>query len=155
MHYVSCQGMAQDVNLAELGLHWIFRDGHQVLLQVGVGVWIAVGKIASVSVMRKLKCPREWEILTSTFAHIVFVILNFISCPSPANVVFLSINFWVQQRPQTMPIQAFALGKVDNGEAIRHPCLSIAYLEVKPLHVPACVEVSSQCQLVFKFISAR
>lgn len=51
--------MAQDVNLAEFGLRWVFRDGHQVLLQVGVGVRIAVGEVAGVLVMRELERPSE------------------------------------------------------------------------------------------------
>lgn len=52
-----------------------------------------------------------------------------------------------------MFVQAVALGKVDNSEAIRHPCLCVAYLEVVPLCVSACVEVGAQGQLVLKFIA--
>ena len=45
------------------------------------------------------------------------------------------------------------LGKVDNSEAIWHPCLHMVYLEVVPLRVSACVEVGAQGQLVLKFIA--
>lgn len=54
-----------------------------------------------------------------------------------------------------MFIQAVTLGKVDNSEAIRHPCLSIADLEVVPLRVSARVEVGAQGQLVLKVITGR
>lgn len=46
------------MNLAEFRHHWTFRDGHQVLLQVVVGVRIVVGKVAD-ALFRELEHPCE------------------------------------------------------------------------------------------------
>lgn len=60
IHSVPCKTLAQNSHFTEWHHCWTGRNPPEVVLQVWVGVGVAVGQIAGVRAIRELKSPGEW-----------------------------------------------------------------------------------------------
>lgn len=152
---VTSQGVAQDPDLTIPGSLRVVDYPTQIILEVGVCIWVTVGKVTGVSAVREPEGPGKGVRGFSFPAGAVLVIFDLIPDPLPANVPGVGINLGVHEGSHAVVIETGGFHEVNDGKSVRDAGPRVLYLEVVPLSVAVRVQVSAQRQMVVVVTAVR
>lgn len=149
---VSCECLTQGLSLDKLLLHWVRHYCIQVLKELCISVWVAVGKehviIVVLEVVREGQGVKWLESFLSLLSDPILVVRNLRATPMPTNVFCQTILFRVDKYFHSIVVERIRFAKVQKIESnTLTPHCSRDPVE-EPLSISTSIHIVLQGQVV-------